>query len=655
MNTWMNHFQWWIIDFQGAATLLLAGTLIGVRLLRQPVQRVALAWVTSLGLAFLCIVAAVPAWPRFHALERTSAGRPADFPTPKVSEASSRTKGRFASETPDTAKSPASASLPEVSRQTETSHPKAPSFPLETAVSALSRLFVLGSAAMGLGLVPGLIEAAWLCRTARLAPAERNERLRTVAGPANPLPRLLLSSRVHNAVALGILRPTIMLPAALGAQVDENSLRAVLAHECAHIRNRDLWLLGLLRGLLVVLFPNPLYWAMRRVVRTNQEAVADASAAQIRGDDYANGLIGWMRHVTRPESVLAAPAVGIWEKPSELSRRIAMLIDEKFVVQTCVATPWRRAAAVLVGGAVIGLSLLTVRPVSGRDAGEAANSSGTVPPVVSPATDAQEKVLKQAGTLADSGKLAEAEERLNRLLAQTGGQAGPILNLQARKLRGDVQARMGRFQEAIRDMEQVVQTDPGDLEGWRRLTLVLAQIGDLVKYRARCKEMLHRFSDTTDPVTVTQLAQSCLVMPSALDAEDVVLAERLADAAVALTPPGQFFPWRSMTIGLAEYRRGKFARAGEIIDRLVPVVGEGGPGWLTCQVDFFFISAMTHQQLQETDKARAAFDHGRELLRSKLPALDSRDLRADWWAVVYANMLMAEAGKSIDGVKPSQH
>jgi hypothetical protein len=228
----------------------------------------------------------------------------------------------------------------------------------------LSRLFVFASATMCLWLLFGMIKATWLCRTAHGASTRLYEQLRAVTGTDDPPSRLLLSSHVPNAVALGIRRPTILLPAALAEQADEKSLRAVLAHEVAHIRNRDLWLLGLVRGLLIVLFPNPLYWAMRNWIRTNQEALADAVAAENRGGDYADGLIGWMRHVTASKRVLAAPAVGIWEKPSELSRRINMLIDQEFTVQTSVARRWRAGASALVAAAAVSLSLLSVRPAS---------------------------------------------------------------------------------------------------------------------------------------------------------------------------------------------------------------------------------------------------------------------------------------------------
>ncbi len=351
-----------------------------------------------------------------------------------------------------------------------------------------------------------------------------------------------------------------------------------------------------------------------------------------------------------------------------------MLINEKMIVRTRVPARRPQGAAVLTCAAVVGLSLLTVGPVSGRDSGQAANSSGTVQPVVSPATDAQEKILGQARALANTGKLSESEDQLNSLLAQSSGQVGPILTLQALKLRGDVRARMGKLQNAARDLEQVLQNDPGDHDCWQQLALALAQTGDLATYRHRCKEMLRRFRGTTDPVTATQIAKSCLVMPSALDPEDVVLAERLADAAVALTPPGQFFPWRGMTIGLAEYRRGEYARSIKIVDRIAPAVGEGAPAAAPWRADIFFISAMAHQQLKEIDQARSALEQGRELVRAKLPALGSlrlaaagalvandrqlvggsQDLGAAWWDVLFANMLMDEAGKCIESKTPAQ-
>jgi Zn-dependent protease with chaperone function len=309
MNSWFYHFQWWLIDFQLAATLLLGAALLGARCIRQPAQRVALGWAVSLALALLCLAAAIPAWPRFHTTGHIQGRSPAAVM--QVDPSGTLLKlNRSVGEPLPAGVSGHSQPLSSPARQKEgrTFRETKPG-PLAAALW-LGRLFVFASATMCLWLLFGMIKANWLCRTAQGASARLYEQLRSVSGTEDPPPRLLLSSHVPNAVALRIRRPTILLPATLAELADEKSLRAVLAHEVAHIRNRDLWLLGLVRGLLIVLFPNPLYWAMRDWIRTNQEALADAVAAENRAEDYADGLIGWMRHVTSSKRVLAAPVVG---------------------------------------------------------------------------------------------------------------------------------------------------------------------------------------------------------------------------------------------------------------------------------------------------------------------------------------------------------
>jgi Zn-dependent protease with chaperone function len=48
-------------------------------------------------------------------------------------------------------------------------------------------------------------------------------------------------------------------------------LGAVLAHECAHLRHGDLRTLALARLLLILFWPQPLYWWLRRIIRLDQE------------------------------------------------------------------------------------------------------------------------------------------------------------------------------------------------------------------------------------------------------------------------------------------------------------------------------------------------------------------------------------------------
>src|ERR1700756_1382954 len=89
--------------------------------------------------------------------------------------------------------------------------------------------------------------------------------------------------------------------------------------------------------------------------------------------------------------------------------------------------------------------------------------------IIDPPTTSAQKLnvddsFKQALALARAGKLAEAEQPLNRLLAQTNDPAIPkaeILTFRA-YLRGE----NGRFQEAAADLQQVIEIDPSNHVPW---------------------------------------------------------------------------------------------------------------------------------------------------------------------------------------------
>ena len=122
--------------------------------------------------------------------------------------------------------------------------------------------FLIGLAAASLWVLWGAIGAIRLCRRAGPAPRPLFLELAQLVGDARR-PRLLLSRRIGTAAALGILRPTIVLRADLTEQDSPQSLRAVLRHEWADIRNHDLWLLALAQRALAAVCPSALLVAAR--------------------------------------------------------------------------------------------------------------------------------------------------------------------------------------------------------------------------------------------------------------------------------------------------------------------------------------------------------------------------------------------------------
>ncbi len=205
-----------------------------------------------------------------------------------------------------------------------------------------------------------------------------------IAGLNRKSPRrvdLLLSSHIEVAVALGIRRPAVLLPEKWtrefplplrdrlghGSHSSPNFLQTVLAHELAHIENRDLCWLAASRALLIALWAQPLYWLLRRRMRLDQEALADAAAAEITSrQSYAEQLVAWARGISARPVIRLTPAVGLWEGPSQLRQRIALLLDPRLTLLRECSRLWRWLCFGMCVITALGLSLVTLEPANSQ-------------------------------------------------------------------------------------------------------------------------------------------------------------------------------------------------------------------------------------------------------------------------------------------------
>jgi hypothetical protein len=101
-----------------------------------------------------------------------------------------------------------------------------------------------------------------------------------------------MSSRVPMPFACGMVRPTIVLPVAAREWGDEQR-RAVLLHELAHVRRRDLPLNLLGRVACALYWFNPLVWIAAARLRAESERACDdlVLAMGARASSYANHLL----------------------------------------------------------------------------------------------------------------------------------------------------------------------------------------------------------------------------------------------------------------------------------------------------------------------------------------------------------------------------
>ena len=161
------------------------------------------------------------------------------------------------------------------------------------------------------------------------------------------------------------MRPSVVLPNRWVSGRSTEELQTVLAHEVAHVQNGDLGWLALGRLLLVLVWAQPLYWLLRRSLRLDQEALADAAAAEHSDRrQYAEQLVAWAHGVSaRPRLVLPA-AMGLWEGPSQLRRRVALLLDERLTMLRQCPRVWQLSAIALVVALAALLSVATLEPMN---------------------------------------------------------------------------------------------------------------------------------------------------------------------------------------------------------------------------------------------------------------------------------------------------
>lgn len=366
MNPALEGFVLWLADFYLAATLLLLAACAALTLLKQPARRMAVAWGTFIALllaAFLCGVASRPRVDLRSLIARPAPLAVEVMPNDAVPSSPTvhTTLENSIETTPPVAVSETVVELPvEVAAQPVRVIEAVPErkFDFQKALAGGLWIFLIGSALITVRLVVGVWQAVRLVRGSGAAPRELVEELRSIVGAGVQLPRLRLHGQLVTPVATGTFWPTIALPRRFYEMATREELRAALAHEWAHIRNGDLWLLALDRCLLPVLWAHPIFGVVRRRARQDQELLADAAAATLADPaEYAAQLVAWARDLAGIRRVAVSHAVGIWERPTGLALRISNLLNNSDRMAV-------RCSGRVRGMAVVGLALLSLLAVS---------------------------------------------------------------------------------------------------------------------------------------------------------------------------------------------------------------------------------------------------------------------------------------------------
>jgi len=96
--------------------------------------------------------------------------------------------------------------------------------------------------------------------------------------------RLLESARINIPVAIGYIKPVILVPIGMLTGFPAKEIEAILAHELAHVVRND-YLVNILQSIAeIIFFYNPALWWISSIIRNEREKCCDDMAVSLCGD-----------------------------------------------------------------------------------------------------------------------------------------------------------------------------------------------------------------------------------------------------------------------------------------------------------------------------------------------------------------------------------
>src|SRR5205807_4582258 len=139
--------------------------------------------------------------------------------------------------------------------------------------------------------------------------------------------QVCISTKVQVPTAVGFLKPAILLPSWLVAEVSPIELKHILLHELAHLRRYDDWTNLVQKIVKAIMFFHPLVWWIERRLSLEREVACD-DAVLVQTDNprtYAQCLARVAeKSFLRRQIALAQAAVS---RLHQLSSRITQILD----------------------------------------------------------------------------------------------------------------------------------------------------------------------------------------------------------------------------------------------------------------------------------------------------------------------------------------
>ena len=141
--------------------------------------------------------------------------------------------------------------------------------------------WLLGVAILSTRLAIGFGATLWIRVNVKPLSDEFEQRVRILGDrlTVDARQRVFACVRVGQAVAVGFIRPVVLIPASWLTQLTPQMIEAIIAHELAHVRRWDLWVNLVQRIIETLLFYHPAVWWLSSRIRLEREMCCDEIAA----------------------------------------------------------------------------------------------------------------------------------------------------------------------------------------------------------------------------------------------------------------------------------------------------------------------------------------------------------------------------------------
>jgi len=135
------------------------------------------------------------------------------------------------------------------------------------------------------------------------------------------------SVKVKTALLVGFWTPVILFPVGMINQLSTDELKAILAHELAHIKRND-FIINILQTFAeVILYYHPVVWWMRNIINEEREICCDNMAIELTQNKhaYAKALVK-LQEIENKNGIDIA--LGFSKKPSQFKIRLLNILQQ---------------------------------------------------------------------------------------------------------------------------------------------------------------------------------------------------------------------------------------------------------------------------------------------------------------------------------------